>query len=569
MQGFALLALLVGGFVIYNTFSVIVAQRLRELAVLAAIGATPKQIKRSLRYEGLLIGLIGATLGVVVGFLLTWVLILVLKAVGVELPGSGIKVGLGPVLQGIVIGTVITFVSTMIPARRAAKTEPIEALRISAVDTTSFSKRRKFLAGGLCLFGAGGLLAGGSWAAIGFGALLLFVGVIVAGPFLAMGGSRLARPVMSRFGLEGRLAVDNTARNPQRTATTANALLIGVFLVTLVTAAGTSIKDFAVGEIKKLDSADYIVTSDGGSIDPRLQAQFKAIDGVKTVTPFRRESVTIDGTVSRLSSGDIPALEKISDLSFSRGSAADLTPGTIAVLDAQGFPKLGSTVKVADNDGHSAELKVAALLKPTLDASQVGALVASSTFDDLVGKTAPTVAFIDVDSGAQTDTADAIQARADVRPDITLDEGNAVGKLVGSIFDFVINAVNGLLAMSVIVALVGIVNTLSLSILERRRELGLLRVVGMLDKRVQRMVRLESVVIAALGTLSGVLLGLFMAWALILSIDRLAEADIAFSLPWLQLLIILVLGLGLGLLASLIPARRSTRLDVLDAIQAT
>ena len=186
-----------------------------------------------------------------------------------------------------------------------------------------------------------------------------------------------------------------------------------------------------------------------------------------------------------------------------------------------------------------------------------------------MGKTAPTVAFVDVDSGAQTDTADAIQARADVRPDITLDEGNAVGKLVGSIFDFVINAVNGLLAMSVIVALVGIVNTLSLSILERRRELGLLRVVGMLDKRVQRMVRLESVVIAALGTLSGVVLGLFMAWALILSIDRLAEANISFSFPWLQLLIILVLGLVLGLLASLIPARRSTRLDVLDAIQAT
>src|SRR6185295_309697 len=176
---------------------------------------------------------------------------------------------------------------------------------------------------------------------------------------------------------------------------------------------------------------------------------------------------------------------------------------------------------------------------------------AESTFDDLVGKTAPTVAFMDVDSGAQTKTEDAIQARADTRPDITVDAGNAVGKLVSSIFDFVINAVNGLLLMSVIVALIGIVNTLSLSILERRRELGLLRVVGMLDKRVQRMVRLESVVIAALGTLTGILLGLFTAWALVLSIDRLAEADIGFSFPGVQLLIVIVLGLVLGLLASL------------------
>jgi len=375
--------------------------------------------------------------------------------------------------------------------------------------------------------------------------------------------------LLSRFGLEGRLAVDNTARNPQRTATTANALLIGVFLVTLVTAAGTSVKDFAVGEIKKLDSADYIITSDGGSIDPELQADFERIDGVKTVTPFRRESVTIDGDVTRLSSGDVPAMQKIADLQFARGSNTDIRPGTIAVLDTEGHPPLGATVKVADNEGNSTPLRVSALLTPTLDASQVGALTAESTFDDLVGKTAPTVAFMDVDSGAQTKTEDAIQARADTRPDITVDAGNAVGKLVSSIFDFVINAVNGLLLMSVIVALIGIVNTLSLSILERRRELGLLRVVGMLDKRVQRMVRLESVVIAGLGTVAGVLLGLFSAWALIFSIDRLAEADISFSFPAVQLLIVLVLGLGLGLLASLIPARRSTRLDVLEAIQAT
>ena len=303
LQVFALLALFVGGFVIYNTFNVIVAQRLRGFAVLAAVGATPKQIKRSLSLEGLILGLMGSVLGVLAGFILTWILILGLKAFGVELPGSGIKIGLGPVVQGIVIGTLITFVSVRIPARRAARTEPIEALRTSAVDATTFLRRRKIVTAAMVILGAGGLVAGGSWAAIGFGALLLFIGVIAERPFIAIGGSRLARPLLSRFGLEGRLAVDNTARNPQRTATTANALLIGVFLVTLVTAAGTSVKDFAVGEIKKLDSADYIITSQGGSIDPGLQADFKRIDGVKTVTPFRRESVTIDGDVTRLSSG--------------------------------------------------------------------------------------------------------------------------------------------------------------------------------------------------------------------------------------------------------------------------
>ncbi len=570
LQAFAILALLVGAFVIYNTFSVIVAQRLRELAVLAAIGATPKQIKRSLRIEGLLIGLIGSVLGVILGVLLTFVLIGALKLAGVELPGSGIKLSGSTVLLSLVLGTAITYLSVTIPARRAARAEPIEALRSAAVESTGFSRRRAVVAGVLCVLGLAGLLAGGSAALIALGGLALFVGVIVAGPFVAIVGARAAMPLMTRFGLEGRLAVDNTSRNPQRTATTANALLIGVFLVTLVTVAGTSVKDFAVAEIKKLDSADYVITSTGGTIDPRLVSDLQRIDGVNTVTPFRRDAVTIDKKPTRLSSGDIPAIQKVADVTVAKGSIANLQPGTIALIDpGDGSRAIGSSVTATDTTGDSLRLKVVALLKPSIDAGAVGALVAKPTFDKLVGDTAPTVAFIDTDPQAQTRTADAIKARTDERPDIALVEGNAAGKLIGSVFDFMINAVTGLLGMSVIVALIGIVNTLSLSILERRRELGLLRVVGMTDRRVQRMVRLESLVIAGLGTIVGLLLGLVGAWGLIFSIDRLTDAGINYGLPAFELLLVLVLGLVLGLLASLIPARRSTRLDVLDAIQAT
>jgi putative ABC transport system permease protein len=152
---------------------------------------------------------------------------------------------------------------------------------------------------------------------------------------------------------------------------------------------------------------------------------------------------------------------------------------------------------------------------------------------------------------------------------ITVVEGNALGRLIGTVFDFMIKAVDGLLMMSVVVALIGIINTLSLSILERRRELGLLRVVGMTDKRVQRMVRLESLVIAGLGTLVGLAVGLFAAWALILSISRLSDADISPGFPVGSIALILVLGVALGLLASLVPSRRSTRLDVLEALEAT
>jgi putative ABC transport system permease protein len=569
LQAFAILAMLVGGFVIFNTFSVIVSQRLRELAVMSAIGATPKQIKRSLRYEGVVIGVVGSLLGLLVGFFLTFLLGLALAAFGVSLPGSGAKIGLASVVPAVLIGTIITVLSVMIPARRAAKTEPIEALRTAAVERSPFSIRRIVITLVLVVGGAAGLVFG-SKVMIGVGALALFVGVIVGGPFIAVFGARVLRPVMSRFGLEGRLAADNTARSPQRTATTANALLIGVFLVTLISVAGTSAKDYVVGELKKLETADYIVVSDGGTIDPNLVRSLESVNGVDKVVAFRRESVTVDGDPSQIFTGDIAALEEVAGIDVKDGSIDSMAPGTIAVVErGDKTPTMGSTVVVKNSEGKSADLKVAAVLKFSLDTGMTGSYVPTGTFDGLVGATAPTVAFVGATSGEQTDTKDAIDTLTKQRPDITVQEGNFIGRLIGSIFDFLINAVNGLLVMSIVIALIGIINTLSLSILERRRELGLLRAVGMTDDRVRRMVRLEAVIISALGTVTGVALGLFTGWGLIHAINRATDAHIALSLPGLRLGLVLVLGVILGLLASVIPARRSTKLDVLDAIQAT
>jgi putative ABC transport system permease protein len=570
LQGFAILALFVGGFVIYNTFSVIVAQRQRELGVLAAIGATPKQIRRSLRYEGFAIGLLGSTLGVLVGIALTFLLIFALELFGVELPGSGIKIAPVTVISGILTGTLITYFSVTIPARRASRTEPIEAIRDASAETATVSRGRRITV--LVLVGLGllGLFVGSNAAAVGLGTLVLVVGVLLAGPLIALVGARLLAPIAARFGLEGRLAVDNSARNPKRTATTANALLIGVFLVTFVTVAGTSLKDFVVGEIQKIESADFVVSSNGGSIDDKLVADLQAVDGVEQVTPFRRESVTIDGEPSQISTADEGSLVDIAKLEADKGSLEDLGPGTIAVSNSADTDyRLGSSVTVTNTDGESQDLEVVAVLQFSIDEAQVGNLVDVQTFDELVGETAPTVAFIDATSGAQTDTEDAINGVVSTRPDITVVAGNQLAEIIGSVFDFLINAVNGLLLMSVVVALIGIVNTLSLSILERRRELGLLRVIGMTDRRVQRMVRLESGLISALGTVTGVVLGLAIGFGLVASIDRLSDADIGLSFPGLQLLLVLVAGVVLGLLASFLPARRSTRLEVLDAIQAT
>lgn len=580
LQAFATLALLVGGFVIYNTFSVIIAQRQRELAVLSAIGATPKQLKRSLRFEGILIGLLGSALGVTVGFGLTYLLILALDAFGVALPGSGIKVTPQVVLQGLFSGTIITIASVMIPARRAARIEPIEALREAATEPGTVPRRRKIAAVVLVVLGLLGLFGATAPAAIGLGALLLVVGTLVASPLLALGGAKVLRPLLGRFGLEGQLAVDNSVRSPKRTATTANALLIGVFLVTFVTVAGTSLKDFAVREIKKLESADFIVSSQGGSLDEQLLASMADVKGVASVSPFRREAVNIDGAPGLISTPGSGDLVDAASIDVDEGSLDDLVPGTIALANSadgglstnDGESRtyaLGDTLTVSTTDGGSLELEVVALLQVGLDQTQIGDLVSTEDFDELVGDSAPTVAFVDAVDGTESDTEDALNDLLGTRPDISVLPGNAIGQLIGTVFDFMINAINGLLLMSVLVALIGIVNTLSLSILERRRELGLLRIIGMTDKRVQRMVRLESALISALGTVTGVVLGLVVGWGLIFAINRSSDAGIGASFPAAQLAVVLALGLGLGIVASIIPARRSTRLAVLDAVKAS
>ncbi|WP_017936635.1 ABC transporter permease [Nocardioides sp. Iso805N] len=570
LQAFAVLALLVGGFVIYNTFSVIVAQRLRELAVLAAIGATPRQLKRSLRLEGVVLGIVGSVLGVITGYLLTLALEGVLKATGNTLPG-GLSVSTSTIVSGLLLGTIITVLSVMIPARRAGRTEPIEAMREAATESASLGRTRGIVCVVLGVLGLVAMLAGSSLAVIGLGVVAFVASVFVGAPYLARGGARAARPLLERFGIEGRLAVDNSVRSPKRTATTANALLIGVFLVTLVAVAGASIRDFAIQQVNDLQSADYVVVSTGGTIDPAFVAKLRDVKDVNEVVAFRREPVTIDSKASIASAGDVAQMAKIASIKAENGSLADLTTGTIAVLDTgEGkVPAVGSTVTVKDSRGKDVQLRVVAVLAPTQDTGQTGSIIDEHTFDSLVGDVAPTVAFVDIASGAQGSTKDAIQNLADLRPDITAQEGNAVGKLIRSVFDFLIKAVTGLLLMSVVIALIGIINTMSLSILERRRELGLLRIIGMTDKRVRRMVTLESVLISLLGTLGGMLTGLVVSLLLVLSFNRLSQATITPSIPWVELIVILVLGVLLGVLAALLPARRSTRMEVLDAIAAS
>ncbi len=355
LQFFAVLALLVGGFVIYNTFNVIVAQRTRELAVLAAIGATPRQIKRSLRWEAIVIGVLGSALA--------------------SSPGSD---GLRPDGRPRPVGCLIARERDRDPTehrRGRLRLRDRDHVRLGNAARRPCRSRRT--AGGAASgrrgHGVGrscpgrgrrrrsgarrvGMFVASDARVIGVCALVLFGGVIAAGPVIAVAGSAVLRPLLRPFGLEGRLAADNTARNPHRTAATSNALLIGVFLVTFVSIAGTSAKDYAVAQINELSTADYTIESEGGTIDDALVASIAAVEGVEQVTPFRREAVglTVDGVdqgASTLSSGDIDALVSVAGIDLKAGSLDDLRPGTVVLLDSQsgggasGAPPSSPTVR--------------------------------------------------------------------------------------------------------------------------------------------------------------------------------------------------------------------------------
>ncbi|MGH1489714.1 MAG: ABC transporter permease [Acidimicrobiales bacterium] len=567
LQAFAGLALFVGAFVIYNTFSVVVAQRVRELAVLRAIGATPRQVKRALRFEGLVIGLLGSALGVVAGLGLALILDFVLKRFNVELPGSGLKVTAFTVISALAIGTLVTVLSVMMPARAAARTEPIEALRESAVEPPSFSWLRLILVSVFGAIGLAGLLQGNKSWTVGLGLVGVFVAVVVAGPILATGFGKLLAPVMRMLGLEGRLALDNTTRNPARTATTANALLIGVFLVTLISVAGQNVRDALVALLQEPEAADYSIGSLGSVLDDELLSSLSNIEGVDSVVAFSRAAVDVNDFPSTISTGDLDQLAWVSTLNLREGSFDDLEPGTAVTGFAE---SVGDTVTISGVSGADERtLRVVGILEIDDDSSKVGTFVHADTYGEIVGNDDVTMAFVEAVKPPPEALKDNIQAAVSGRPDLTLEEGNSSGGIVGTALDFVVNAVNGLLLMSVLVAVIGIVNTMSLSVFERRRELGLLRAIGMVDRRVQRMVRLESILISALGTLVGMLLGLFGGWALIRALNRSEVVHINFALPYPRLLLIVGLGFTLGLAASILPARRSTSLDVLDAIAAS
>lgn len=581
LQGFAYLAMFIAGFVIFNTFSVVVTQRYRELALIRAIGGSPKQVRRSLLLEGLVIGVVSSAVGVVLGTGLAKGLQLLLAQFGLALPGTGVRITTGTIILSMVVGTIVTLLSVMIPAFRAGRTKPVEAMRQSAVDASGTSVIRAviggfFLVASLVLLGINAL-GGARWFLLGPGSLLLFVGLFVGGPLLARLFGRLLRPVMSLGGLTGQLAADNVVRNPKRTATTANALVIGLFLVTLVTVSGEAMKSAVVTELNKLSSSDFIVASEG-AIAPGLVTEIEGVDGVAASAPVRSVPLTaVDGTELYVSGVDMDELAATTQITVTQGSLDDVTNGTgAATADLGSFggtsmgpdvenSRLGESLTITGADGEPFEFRIVALYEAKLDSMFLGDVVSPQTLEKIAGDQPVKQVFIRVEPGAENDVGARLEKVTRGYTGIEILPGNIVGQMVGQAFDFLIGAVNALLAMSIIVALVGIVNTMTLAIFERRPELGVIRALGMTRRQVGRMIRMEAVLMGLMGTVIGMSAGIFLSWILISSVP---EIELGLSFNWLRVGLIFATGLLVGIAASIVPARRATRLDMLEAIRS-
>jgi putative ABC transport system permease protein len=568
---FAVISIFVGSFIIFNTFSMLVAQRSRELALLRALGASRRQVNRAVIIEAAVVGLLGSTIGLGLGVLLS----LGLKAlVGLfigDIPANGLVLQSSTVLWAYLTGVVVTIVAAAVPARRATKIPPVAAMR-DDVALPESSLRRRAIAGGLVLVaGIAAMAAGLAGAAgllwVGVGALAIFLGVAMLSPFLsrpAVGGIGALLP---RFwGSTGNLARENARRNPRRTAATASALMIGLALVSAGGVLSASLIKSANAIIDRSVGADFIVsTKNFTPIPGNVADKVRDVEGIDAVTSFRAGQAQIGGSVAPLQGVTADTVDRTLKLDIVKGNLAALSKGELLVSDKKATDekwKVGQTVPVVFGKTGKTSLVVGGTYAENQIAGDY--LIDLATYDKNFSQRLDQVVAMTVQPGADVDqvrkdiTKAANSSNLEIRDQSEFKDEQR--KQINQLLGFILV----LLALAVLIAALGIVNTLALSVIERTREIGLLRAVGMGRRQVRRMIRLESVVIAIFGTLLGLVLGVVLGVSLVTALHD--EGIDQLVVPFGQLVIYLIVGTVIGVIAAVWPARRAAKLDVLRAI---
>jgi putative ABC transport system permease protein len=572
LSTFSFIALGVGCFVIYNVFSISAAQRQRENALLRAIGASRKQITRAMLIEATVVGLLGSVIGLVAGIGLSAGLSALLRAVNIDIPSGGLVLSQNTVTSTIIIGLIVTVLSAILPARRAGKVPPLAAMRATALEIAEPGRKRLYtgllsIALGLAIIVA--VVTGASNNYLGIGILFVFIGTIVLGPIIARPVAMfLGRPAARFRGVTGVMARQNSARNPKRTSRTASPVLIGVALVTAVTALAASIK----GQIDDVFTAqfkgDYAISTDArgfGGISPSLAVDLNKLPEIEKATGFGFLTVKIEDKGQYLTTITPKTIEGVWDIGLINATYSDLTTSDIFVSEKTAKKKniaIGSVLQTTFGDGSTRPLKVAGFFVN----DEIGNYIANSALVD--GS-----AIIMFDIGVYIKTKDSVgkaeaftaldkavkkygQGELLTKQEYINKQSGQVNQLLGLIY--------GLLMLSVIISIVGIIITLLLSVFERQRELALLRAVGMTRSQVRTTVRWESVITSLLGAVLGIILGIGLGWVIVFALKD--QGLTSFKLPVGPTIVIMIMSFIVGLFAAIYPAWRATRVNILDAL---
>ncbi|MFI8962508.1 FtsX-like permease family protein [Streptomyces sp. NPDC053493] len=572
---FSGVALLVSVFSIHNTFAIVVAQRTRENALLRALGAARRQVVTMTLAEALAVALLASAAGLLGGIGIAAGLQALFPAVGFPFPEGDLVVSGLSLALPFAVGLAVCVGSALLPAVRAGRTAPLAALRETAVDDSAASRSRTALGAGLLLVAVGlvlvGVLAVPSLWLAATGAVLTLAAFVVLGPVASSYAIRvLGGPLR---GTNRGLARRNALRSPRRTAATATALMIGVAVVSLFTVFGASLKATMDDTVSRSFAGDVAVSAPsfgagGSGLSPRLAPAVAALPEVDTAVGLGKGLADVDGRGRALTVTDPAALARVLDLGAVRGSLGALGADGIAVADDEaGRHGLapGRTVALSFTDGTRHTFTVRAVYERAdlagdyLLTRQAWAPHRTQDADRLVA-----VTFKD---GVSADAGKAAVERVAARygsPDVQTRGEYAASSATG--IDMMLTLVYALLALAVLIALLGIANTLTLAVHERTRELGLLRAVGQTRTQLRAMIRWESVLVAAFGTTGGLLLGTFLGWVLLRASAGASAGDSTFALPPASLAVVALVGLTAGALAAWRPARRAARMDVLRAI---
>ena len=574
---FAVVAVLVGGFMMFNTFSITVAQRTRENGLLRALGASRRQILASVLVEAVAVGIIASVIGIFAGLAVAIGLKNLLVAVGVDLPSQGLVLSSSTVFICLVVGIGITVLSALSPARKAAKVSPIAAMQLGVVGSTGYgSKQRIFVGLGVLALGVAalfiGLFAGVDQPIlfVGAGALLVFFGVSILGRTVSLPLSRwIGAPLPKVRGITGELARENAMRNPKRTAASASALMIGVGLVGFITIFVSSTTASINDAIDKGFTGDIVLDSGGGlmgGVDPGLAQRVAALPQVAAASGIRQGLAQVDGTAVIVQAGDPNTIFNIMKINPQEGSTADLGANAIGVYKNVANDKhwtIGSAVPVNfAKTGHQT-FRVAVIYGENAQAGNY--FMGTDAYNANFPNNLDSKVFVKTRPGVSQATAlAAAKQAAQAYPGVKVLDRAQYKADQTKIFNQLLALVYVLLGLAIIIALMGIGNTLALSIAERHREVGLLRAVGMTRPQLRSTIRWEAVIIAVQGTLLGLVIGVFFGWALVSALRD--QGLTLFRVPALTLLVVVVLAALAGALAAVLPSRRAAKLDVLRAV---